>query len=379
MIQIITNTYKDKEHPYENGFIHSRVLEYIKNGHQTEVFVLNTKKEPREYTFEGVRVIVGNSKDLYEVLNKNNNSTICVHFLTRKITEVLNKITTPRNIVLFVHGVEALKWYERIFPGNFLDIHRCASFFKYIVSNLLTLPAIRKFLHGTNHKLYFITVSKWMKDKAEKNWKCKGKYKWEIIPNIINSEVFTYNQKNEDDVKKMLSIRPFTTGKYANDITVKCVENLLDTYKLKDLLITIVGKGPLYNKTVQPLVGKKNIRLENRFLNTSEIIEYHKNNGLFICPTRQDAQGVSMCEAMSSGLVPITLYNTAIPEFLPNDERLICRDVKDMEKLILYLNENPLEFIELSDICSNFIKNKCCYEETVKKEIELFNKMENIK
>lgn len=375
MIQIITNTYKDQEHPYENGFIHTRVLEYIRNGHQTEVFVLNSKRKPCEYVFEGVRVTVGNAKDLYKVLNKNNDSIICVHFLTKSIAKVLSEITTPRKVVLFVHGVEALKWYERIFPGGFSDIHRCVSFLKYMVSNSLTLPIIRKFLSKTNHSLSFITVSKWMKDKAEKNWNCKGKYKWEIIPNIINSEIFVYQDKSEDDVKKMLSIRPFTTGKYANDITVKCVQNLLDEYKRNDLSITIVGKGPLYNKIVQPLISKKNVYLENRFLNTMEIVDYHKKNGLFICPTRQDAQGVSMCEAMSSGLVPITLYNTAIPEFLPNDKRLICRNIKDMENLVLYLNNNPLEFIELSHICSDFIRSKCSYETTVRKEIELFSQI----
>ena len=57
------------------------------------------------------------------------------------------------------------------------------------------------------------------------------------------------------------------------------------------------------------------------------------NNGIFICPTRQDAQGVSMCEAMSSGLVPITLYNTAIPECLPNDERLVNNNKIIKEKI----------------------------------------------
>lgn len=176
--------------------------------------------------------------------------------------------------------------------------------------------------------------------------------------------------------KKILSIRPFTTGKYANDITVKCVKKLSDTVLFKNITVKIVGKGPHYHKLTDRIANIPNVILDNRFLNQKEIIEHHKEYGIFLCPTRQDAQGVSMCEAMSSGLVPITLYNTAIPEFLPNDKRLICHDCTEMMNLIIYLIEHPDEYTELSKKCSSFIAKKCGYDATVKKEIDIFLQLE---
>ena len=377
MIQIITNAYKDEEHPYENGFIHSRVLEYKKNGMETEVFVLNPKKAKREYIFENVKVQVGDKNDLVNKLMEEPNNTKCVHFLSVEIISALEKIKDARNVVLFVHGVEALKWNERIFPGVFSNLKNITGFCKYIIYNTYMLRKIRKFIINSNHNFTFVTVSEWMRKKAEKNWKCKGKCEWKIIPNIVNSSFFEFREKSEEQVYQILSIRPFSTGKYANDLSVQCIEQLKKREYFEKINFTIIGKGALYNKILKPLKELKNVQLENRFLNRAEILSYHQKNGLFLCPTRQDAQGVSMCEAMSSGLVPITLYNTAIPEFLPDDRRLICKTVKDMTELVDRLLNNPQEFVELSKKCSDFIQKKCGFEATVKKEMELFKQFEN--
>lgn len=376
MILVVTNAYKDKENPYENGFIHSRILAYRKKGLDAEVFVLNSKKKKKKYEFEDVKVEVGDTSDFVNRLKKDQSATICIHFITLEIINALNQISNKRNIVLFVHGVEALCWYERIFPGIFRSPKNIMSFIKYAIVNMTTLPQIRRFLNSTQHKIVFITVSEWMRDIAEKNWKCKGKFKWNIIPNIVDCDAFKYVEKDELYVKKILSIRPFTTGKYANDISVKCIKQLIVKNNIQDIDVRIIGKGPQFDKILKPIKELPQVKLENRFLNREEIIEKHKENGLFLCPTRQDAQGVSMCEAMASGLVPITLYNTAIPEFLPDDSRLICYNVEDMVNLVIRLINNKKEFQELSKKCSDFIKNKCDYSGTVKKEIDIFNEME---
>lgn len=376
MILVVTNAYKDEKNPYENGFIHSRILAYKKQGLDTEVFVLNSRKKRKKYEFEDVKVEVGDASDFVNRLKQDQKATICIHFITLEIVKALNQIGHKRNIVLFVHGVEALCWYERIFPGIFCSPKNVLSFIKYAVVNMITLPQIRRFLNSTQHKIIFITVSKWMRDVAEKNWKCKAKFKWNIIPNIVDCDVFKYVEKDAFYVKKILSIRPFTTGKYANDISVKCIKELIEKNNIQDINVTIIGKGPQFHKILKPIKELSQVRLENRFLNREEIIDKHKGNGLFLCPTRQDAQGVSMCEAMASGLVPITLYNTAIPEFLPDDSRLICHNVNDMVNLVIRLINNKKEFQELSRICSNFIRNKCDYSGTVKKEIDIFDQIE---
>ena len=81
----------------------------------------------------------------------------------------------------------------------------------------------------------------------------------------------------------------------------------------------IVGDGRLFEENLSPIRGFRNVTLERRFLTQQEVADYHRESGVFLIPTRDDAQGVSRDEAMSSGLVPVTNAVAAIPEFVDDD------------------------------------------------------------
>ena len=371
MLLILVSDYKTENRPYANGFVHSRVLSYLKQGVSTEVFVLNNKKKKYTYEIDGAMVHVGNVNDLNDFVVSQNIKNICVHFLCVNMIKFFTNCKKNLNILIFVHGNEALHWYQRIFPGIFSSIRQFLAFFKYILVNTYEIRSIRSFLKKNHHNCTFITVSDWMKISAEKAWNCKGKYKWNIIPNIVDSNRFPYIEKNAQHRFNLLSIRPFSSGKYANDITAQVIEKLSQKSYFNQIVFRWIGAGRLYNTCVKKVKNYKNVLLENRMLSQKEIPEYHAQSGIFICPTRQDAQGVSMCEAMISGLVPITLYNTAIPEYLPHNKTLACYSVDDMVSLIDALINNPQLFCSLSKECSEFIKAKCDYSHTTKQELNL--------
>lgn len=375
MILNLVSYYKTEDNPYANSFVHTRVMSYLKAGIESEVFVLNEKKSETEYDIDGVHVIVGAKDRFKSIINQYEKLTVCIHFIDREMIKMLSDISISLNLVIFVHGNEALHWYERIFPGVFYNLHQTLAFCKYAFYNIKSIKSIKNFLANTHHKCSFVTVSNWMKDAAEKSWDCVGKYDWNIIPNVVDLNRFKYCEKTVDDRINLLSIRPFGSGKYANDITAKLITKLSGYKEFDKINFTWVGDGRLYDKTVKPVLGYKNVKLIRKMLPQSEIPNYHKKAGIFITPTRQDAQGVSMCEAMSSGLVPITLYNTAIPEFLPDDNRLFCENVDDMVNLVLYLINNPEEYLELSKKCNKFISEKCCEKNTTEKELELIRKL----
>ena len=361
MLLTLVSDYKTEERPYVNGFVHSRVLSYIAQGVPTEVFVLNGHRKKTEYKIEGVVVHVGNVDDLCILVANKKVKNICVHFLCAEMINFFTKCKYPLNLLIFVHGNEALHWYQRVFPGIFSSARQFLGFIKYVLVNTYEIRKIRSFFKKTHHNCIFVTVSHWMKEAAEKAWNCKGQYEWNIIPNIIDSKRFTYIEKQPDLRFHLLSIRPFSSGKYANDITARLIEKLSEKPFFHQIDFKWIGAGRLYDSCVKPVKKFKNVFLENRMLTQKEIPGYHKQSGIFICPTRQDAQGVSMCEAMMGGLIPITLYNTAIPEFLPDNSLLICHSVDDMVSLIERLISDPQLFVSLSKECSTFIKNKCDY------------------
>lgn len=370
---VITNNYPSDGDYYKNNFVHSRVKKYIESGLDVEVFVYS-KSHSKDYEFEGVKVCVGNIEKLRKFVHYKKPQKLLVHFLTRNIINAISSLDGDYPIIVWIHGEEALGWYRRLFNFD-------KNFIKYILSNTLQLIMFRRFLNKkTNVKLIF--VSDWMKTIAEKDASIKIK-NFEIIPNLVDSHKFSYKEKSIEDAKKILIIRPFSSKKYCTDVIVSSIKELAKDSSFEDYTITIFGDGKLFEKTVAPIRTYKNVSINKKFLTQEEIKEQHENHGIFLCPTRQDAQGVSMCEAMSSGLVPITSNSTAIPEFVKHKESGFLSDNNPLSiaQYILKLNEDKKEFLNLSKEASRSIRAKCSEEKTIMKELDIikntFKQMDN--
>ena len=78
-----------------------------------------------------------------------------------------------------------------------------------------------------------------------------------------------------------------------------------------------------------------------------------------LIPTRQDAQGVSMCEAMMSGLVPVTSNNTAIPEYVNDDCGYLANNYKELALAIKEMYYDEKKFVNKSKEANKHITKKC--------------------
>ncbi|EYE89506.1 hypothetical protein Q428_02550 [Fervidicella metallireducens AeB] len=201
-------------------------------------------------------------------------------------------------------------------------------------------------------------------------------YNYEIIPNAVNTDMFKYLEKDEEKRKKILSIRPYSSKKYANDISIKAILELREKSFFNQMEFALYGKGKYFKKLTKELEGLENVKIYNKFLSQREISQIHKNYGIFLCPTRQDAQGVSMCEAMSSGLVPISSNNTAIPEFVKNKETgILTENYKEIAGALEYLYKNPEEFKKISKSASEWIKEICSHEKIILRELKIMEEI----
>ena len=244
-----------------------------------------------------------------------------------------------------------------------------------MIFNTKQLAFMHNFLKDKKIEKKFIFVSEWMKEILEKDSMSKGKIKnYEIIPNVIDDKIFNYNKKTKDQRLNILSIRPFASKKYANDLTVKAILELKKEPFFEKLKFSIYGDGKLFEKTIKPITGLKNVNITKKFLSQKEISKLHKEYGIMLIPTRQDAQGVSMCEAMMSGLVPITSNNTAIPEYVNNEIGYLTNNYKELAKAIKELYNNPNKFLEKSEKSNIFMKEKCSPDIVIQKEIDYIRK-----
>lgn len=368
-ILIVTIEYPSPENFANSRFIHERVIEYAKfEDVQVLVACINNKlKKTYEYIHEGIEVKGIRTDNIKSLVDQYKPEVICIHFFEGKlINALIPYINIP--IVVWVHGVEALGWYRRYF-----DFNLSRSFFRYIVRNTVQLWRFRKLIKISNKKEYisFVFVSRWMLKTTEFDTMMKIR-NFHIISNPIDTELFKYHKKDKDMRKNILIIRSFESKKYANDIAIKAILHLSSNPIFKELNFEIYGDRDYFDKLTEPLKKFPNVKLHKKFIEHHLIPEIHRKHGIFLCPTRQDSQGVSMCEAMASGLVPITSHNTAIPEFVQDDySGFLTKSYYEIAERLIELYENENKFLMMSANASASIKNSCAKNLIIDKEITL--------
>lgn len=374
-VLLICNAYPSSSNLYRNGFIHRRVKGYQEKGLEVDVFY-NHQPIAKAYTYEfdGVNVRVGNDEALEKLIQESSYGSYLVHFAEPTRIEPLRRSGVKEPVIVWIHGFEAEAWYRR--------------WFNFIGSAEEIRAALRKktnyydgqnaFLAGLmndeNLNISFVNVSNWFqKNIVEPD--LRSEFENSVtIPNLVDEEVFPYRKKNPALRKKILSIRPFASMKYANDQSVSAILELSKRPFFGDLEFTICGQGSLFDKTVAPLRKFKNVTLRNEFFTQEEISQLHAEHGVFLCPTRFDSQGVSMCEAVSSGLVAVTSNVAAIPEFIHHMETGLLAPPEDPLALadlieILYFDEELFE--NLSRTGSSWMAKNCGRTATIGREIEL--------
>ncbi|MCM3597509.1 glycosyltransferase family 4 protein [Metabacillus idriensis] len=368
---VLTHQYPKDDDLYKSAFIHQRVIEYKNNNLDVEVWVLNNKiLEKESYEFEDVIVNVGNSNAFNEYLNEDNDiSSILVHFLLKSTIDALNCLERKNiPILVWVHLFEVTSWRRRLFEFNNIK------FLKYIKGNISQLSRFKKFKESTDLKVSYIFVSQWIKEAAEKDLNTTFNNAF-IIHNYISENLYKYNEKDLEKRKKILSIRTFQSKKYANDITAHVIKTLSKYPEFKEMEFAIYGDGKYFNSIARKLSKYSNVKMYKTFLNQKEIASLHNDYGVFLCPTRQDSQGVSMCEAMASGLVTVSSNNTAIPEFVEDMKTgLLGRNHKELAENIMFLYKNPYEYSKISKMGAKYIRKQCGIESTINEEIKLIEK-----
>ena len=351
-------------------FVHSRVSNYKKQGYQYDVmrYQYNVPDGYRE--FEGVNVTEGYSAKLEDILQYGQIDTVCIHFLDQGMWDVLRKFQDKIRIIIWCHGSEIQPWWRRKF--NY-DTEEELNKQKELSEERMTLWN-EVFKTAQNENIHFVFVSNYFKEEVETDYAMQlSNDQYSIIHNLIDTDTFVYETKNENQRKKVLSIRPFGSRKYANDLSAQCILELSKKEFFNDMEFHIIGRGVLFDEITEPLMQFDNVIIENKFLQQDEIAALHKKYGVFLSPTRMDSQGVSRDEAMSSGLVPVTNAVTAIPEFVDEKCGILAPgdDYLAMAEGIEKLYYDPELFCRMSRNAAERVRNQSDVSSVIKKELEL--------
>lgn len=367
---VLTNIYPSYDNLYRNMFVHKRVLGYKENGLDVDVMCFNNESKPGYREFEGIDIINGFTDELENILSSGNINTVCVHFLNKYMWDVLKRFKNTIRIIIWCHGSDIQPWWRREFIYESeaeLEKGKEASEERMALWNEV-------FNCISEYNIHFVFVSNFFKNTVFEDYGITlSEDKYSIIHNYIDTDLFKYEEKTPELRTQILSIRPFGSNIYANDLTVKCIKELSDKPFFNELHFHIIGQGKLFEPLMKELEEFDNVKVENRFLQQWEIAELHKENGMFLVPTRLDSQGVSRDEAMSSGLVPITNAVAAIPEFVDENCGImaVSEDYKGLAKGIEELYYNPQKYLEMSKAASNHVNKLSSLSYTIIEELTL--------
>jgi len=367
-ILILTESYPEPNNLYNYAFVHTRAKAYQNYNHNVLVLYLNNR-ENKDYTHEGIRVLKGNYNYWKGEIKNFYPNIIATHSPKNLIFNSIDILQNDFKIknVTWIHGIEALNICRR-----FYDVDSLKSFIRFItieqLRNVKKLYLMRKYINDENSKNnVFVFVSNWMY-KIAKQDTFSIIANVNIISNPIDTNTFEFISNRNPH--KFLIIRSFDSKKYANDISIEILNKLYQ--KGFNYEVSIFGEGKYFDFLTNQ-IKNPNKKIYKKNLTHKEMKKEFSDFGFFLCPTRQDAQGVTMCEAMSAGLVPITSHNTAIPEFVQNDFNGIVDNNIDfiVEKIISVVKNN-----DFSNISQNASKSmqKLSFENIIESELELLSK-----
>lgn len=370
-VAVISDEYPRPGFIYGDVFVRTRVFEYVRLG--LDVYV--TGYQPNldlDFRFrqESANVFITMSIQLFQdQLIASRPDVILVHFLNRVHMNFLLSLNLP--IIIFVHGFEATLWTRKL--SNFNSIGALPYLVRYMQRNMVQQKAFKKFVRSANTRtnIEFVFVSNWIWKAVIQDLGISIK-RSSVIPNGIDQTRFKYVQKKASDRMKILLIRSFHGRSYGNDLATDAIALLGKKSFFNDLAFSIYGEGYWYTVLTDPLRHFSNVKLHNRFIENHLIPEVHAEHGIFLCPSRWDTQGVSMCEAMASGLVPITTPVGGIPEY--TTDQVSCFHVKSPRQIadkVEYLYHNPQAFLDMSRQAAIEIDQKCKLVNTVMSEIQL--------
>lgn len=367
-IVIFDDEYPDGNNLPGDMFAHTRVRLYAG---QAQVLVLRRGKVSRRLRYEGIDI--QDYVDSAEALGHHRSfgaDIAGVHFAEEPfISEIVPHLERP--LIVWVHGIEALAWHTSLYnlrPSDWLP-HRL--WFRDQRSRL-RMRNFSKLIDRSNAgaPIHFVFVSQWMKKMCESSTSRSVRHA-STIPNPIDTARFTPTPI-ADRIRNVLVIRSSDTMKYRPDVVAQIIKRLMKGRS--DFRCRIFSDGSLFDKYFAPLAQIPGVEVNRHFIPQDEIAAQHKWGGFFLCPTAQDAQGVSMCEAMASGLIVATTPVTAIPEFASADVAILSRRASVLAKEIEAVAEDEERADRLSRSAAKHVEANLKASAIVGQELDLMRR-----
>ena len=185
----------------------------------------------------------------------------------------------------------------------------------------------RKTLNKAN---YITSVSLYLKKNIEKYIYKKNNISIEVIPNVVNREIFNYQEKSKTNNLIFTATANWKAPKLPH-LFIEALNNIQKNY-INDLTLNIIGEGELLNEIKNNL---QKFKIKINFLgnkNKYEISEILKQSDFFVHASSIETFSVVIAEALVSGIPVIASEVGAIPELVSENHGVTTKNtIQDWE------------------------------------------------
>lgn len=361
-ILVLCAGYPDLNGSIALNYVHTRNIAYNLKWN-IDVTVLNFKTQ-ENYIKDGIKVI--SLQHFANTLDEHYDVLVCHAANLKNHYTFLKKYDKMfRRIVFFYHGHEVMK-ITKEYPKEYEYAKR--NFLKNLFLPLYDLMKLRiwkSYLLSNLSKIHLVFVSEWMYDVFLKNTGINERLledRTSIIYNSVskNYETLRYDINSPKEYDYITIRGNIDTSKFAIDLVNKFA------FSNPSKKFLIVGKGEYFKHFKKA----DNIERIERFLNQNEIVELLNKSKCALMPTRCDAQGVMACEMATFG-IPLITSDIYVCRAVLNgfsNVGLICNSSDGSDLLEINSKITPC----VGNVITRFFEN-----ETIGKEVELFNKLTN--
>lgn len=365
-IALLTRSYPSEDDLYQYPFVHRRVVAYRALGH--EVMVLRLAAQEGAHGFDGVTCHSVPSSAFAARVADFTPDVVAVHGPDEAMWPAIAALGARWTVCGWLHGSEIPAFFRekanRIADKARRDaalaaVAQRAAFWRQALSPWPEHVHLAFVSHDS------IGLMRHDLDDVLRDDRLA------VLHNPIDTDLFAGPPKDPAQRFNILSIRPYDSPSYGNDLAVAVVRELADHPRFADMRFTFIGDGPLFDETLEPLRGLANVTIQRRFLRQEEIAALHRDNGIFLVPTRLDTQGVSRDEAMSSGLVPVTNRVFAVPEFVDESCAGLAEadDAAGLAREIAAMIDDPALFLARSKAAAARVRRQSAHGIIIPQEL----------
>lgn len=329
-------------------------------------FTASPEQIDAEEVIEGIGVERAQWANLPGRIRQWQPEVVAVHAPYFRVIDVAEALEVPQ--VAWIHGHEAL-WANRSHEWAKWWMTRVTKLAKGPARNVYQWWRLRGYLGRVSRVVF---VSRWMQQAAEGFLRRRIPHA-AVIPNPVDTGLFKYGYHRSHSLSGV-SVRSLENSKYGIDIAIHAFRAPIDAH------LTIVGTGSMagqYRALARRV--KANVSFVETGVQHADMPRLLEQHGFFVAPSRVEAQGVAMCEAMAVGLPVVATDVGGIPEFVTHGQEGLLVPTESPDALraaVLTITRNPDTAAGMSIRARDRIVQDCAHEQITARELQLLSSAE---